>query len=161
MGTQFYIETDTDTPGDSYDQSAGGMAVLLTLMREFGMLTDAEPPHPVTLDEFGLSPADFDGPPRAGKVKPEKADAFAAAQQAAQDRFDYFDPATTGIPHYKAAYNEGRLIAPQEITAALAAYDSRPAEQRREADTALHGGWTRWIAFLRQAAGSRFGIRVF
>ncbi|MEU5388718.1 hypothetical protein [Kitasatospora cineracea] len=158
MGTQFYIETGTDTLGDSYAQSAGGMAVLLTMLREFGMLTDAEPPERPYLAQFGLSRDDFDGPVHAGKVRPDKADSFAAAQQAVLDRLEGHDPATTGIPQYKVAYNEGWLIAPKEIEAALNAYDSSPADQRRDAENSFHGDWKRWIAFLREAADS--GIRV-
>ncbi|MFE2346152.1 hypothetical protein [Kitasatospora cineracea] len=158
MGTQFFIETDHDAYEDDYfAQSAGGMAVLRTLLREFGMLTDAQEPHHPRFSEFGLTPDDFDGPMSDGKVKPEKAEAFAAGQQAARNRLEGYDPATTGIPYYKVAYNEGFLIAPAEIAAALAAYNSRPAEQRREAERS--GSWAEWIAFLRQGASA--GIRVF
>ncbi len=158
MGSQFFIETDHDSYEEEYySQSAGGMVVLLTMLREFGMLTDREEPHRPYLAEFDLKVEDFDGPMREGKVKPEKAEAFAAAQQAVQDRLDGYDPATTGIPRYKVAYNEGFLIAPAEIAAALAAYDSHPAEQRREAEQSNF--WAEWIAFLRKGASA--GIRVF
>ncbi|MFC8449516.1 hypothetical protein [Kitasatospora sp. NPDC057223] len=154
MGTQFYIETDADTFSDYYVESAGGVADLLTQLREFGMLADAKPPHRPYLAEFGLTPDDFDGPVSDGKIKPEKAETFAAAQQAVQDRLDRHDPATTGIPHYKAAFNEGFLITP----AALAAYHSRPADQRREAEQSGYR-WAEWIAFLCRAATA--GIRVY
>ncbi|MFJ4791717.1 hypothetical protein [Kitasatospora purpeofusca] len=157
MATQFFIETDTDTYGDCYAQSAGNMVLLLSTMREYGMLTDAEPLPPVCLSDFGLTVDDFDGPPSAGKVKPEKAEVFAAAQKAAQDRLERDDPATTGIPRYKAAYHDGFLITPVEIAAALHAYESRPADRRGQLERSLpEWGW--WIAFLRKAATA--GIRV-
>ncbi|KDN85714.1 hypothetical protein [Kitasatospora cheerisanensis] len=158
MGTQFFIETDHDAYEEEYySESAGGMTVLLTRMREFGMLTDAEEPHRPYLAEFGLTLDDFDGPMCDGMVKPEKAEAFAAAQQAVQNRLEGYDPATTGIPRYKVAHNEGFLITSTEIAAALAAYDSSPAEQRREAEHSRR--WAVWIAFLRKGASA--GIKVF
>ncbi|WP_327073181.1 hypothetical protein OG196_14135 [Kitasatospora purpeofusca] len=152
MATQFFIETDTDTYGDCYAQSAGNMVLLLSMMREYGMLTDAEPLRPVC-----LTVDDFDGPPSAGKVKPEKAEVFAVARKAAQDRLDRDDPATTGIPRYKAAYHDGFLITPVEIAAALLAYESRPADRRGQLERSFPE-WGRWIAFLRKAATA--GIRV-
>ncbi|MEU8919536.1 hypothetical protein AB0D10_01195 [Kitasatospora sp. NPDC048545] len=159
MGTEFYIETDTDTLGDRFRQSAGGTAMLLTWMGEFGMLIEGDPAHRPYLAEFDLSPDDFDGPVGDGKIKPAKAQAFAAAQEAARQRLESYDPSAAGIPRYKVDSNEGWLIAPQEITAALAAYDSHPAAERRDAERSGYCDWPGWIAFLRRAVAS--GIRVY
>ncbi|MEU3566891.1 hypothetical protein AB0E96_00450 [Kitasatospora sp. NPDC036755] len=66
-------------------------------------------------------------------------------------------PNPAGIPRHKLATGENWLIAPAEITAALAAHQRAPHDERA-AVSALIDEWDPWIDFLH-TAGDHAGLR--
>lgn len=140
-----------------------GMRTALDLMEALGMLTDESMPKWPRPEEYGLtqSPADPDwfeeGP---DKAKAERAltaagRRFLADQRAVADA-DHGGP---GIAAYKFTSNDGWLVTPREIEAALKAYESAQAEDKA-AVTQSDPWWPSWIAYL-SFARERGGIRVY
>ncbi|MFD4394386.1 hypothetical protein [Kitasatospora sp. NPDC058478] len=161
MGFQLNIETTGDSASIEspwYNTSNLGMAAIRSTMHGLGMLTRPTPPNLPPLSTFDLTISDIIGP---GQVVPGKEANLAAAQAALEAmRAATEEPAVRGIPHYKLNSNlEHWLVTPVEITAALVAYDVRPALERRDLE-ACSADWRRWIPFLRMAAQHR-GIRVY
>ncbi|MFD4394384.1 hypothetical protein [Kitasatospora sp. NPDC058478] len=66
-------------------------------------------------------------------------------------------PNPAGIPRHKLATGDGWLVTPAEITAALAAYQRAPHDERT-AVSALIDDWDRWIEVLH-IAGDHAGFR--
>ncbi|MFJ6136460.1 hypothetical protein [Kitasatospora sp. NPDC092286] len=158
MGFQLNIETTDGTDDRTCWQlfSNGGMAAIRTAMRDFGMLADPPVPDHVLLSTFGLTRDDFTGP---GQVVPGKEANLAAVQAAYDARMSATEAEIRGIPHYKVDGNDGWLIAPAEITAALATYDAAPAGRRADIE-ATYSDWAPWLAFLRRSV-EHTGIRVY
>ncbi|GAA1161732.1 hypothetical protein F4556_005078 [Kitasatospora gansuensis] len=158
MGFEFNIEkTDgTDDRTCWHFFSTGQTAVIRTVMRDFGMLTDPPVPDHVLLSTFDLTAGDFTGP---DQVVPGKEANLAAIQAAFSARMSATEAEIRGIPHYKVNGNDGWLIAPAEVTAALAAYDAAPAGQRADIE-ATYRDWVPWLAFLRRSV-EHTGIRVY
>nr|BEK65670.1 hypothetical protein KPHV_28970 [Kitasatospora purpeofusca] len=160
MGFQLNIETADNSDDDTcwHLSSSLGMASLCSAMRTFGMLTDMPVPHWPRISEFGLTRADFTAP---GQVVPGKEDRHAAVRAATDAVRAAADPDPRGIPHHKLASQlEQWLIVPAEITAALAAYDARPAAERNDAEHA-YPEWSQWLRFLRRAAAGQHSIRIY
>ncbi|GHO60047.1 hypothetical protein KSB_85220 [Ktedonobacter robiniae] len=63
----------------------------------------------------------------------------------------------TGIPAYKFGSNDGWLVTPDELSAALAAYDACIADG---VEPPAFTWWGDWINYLRRAA-SHGGFRVW
>jgi hypothetical protein len=65
-----------------------------------------------------------------------------------------------GIPGYKLSSNDGWLVLPEEIRAALVAYRALPAPESAIRGQVDLDYWRSWIAFLERAA-ERGGFRVW
>ncbi|WP_274558007.1 hypothetical protein [Streptomyces spiramyceticus] len=159
MGYDTYIQNPDGTPreGDEhyfrFGWTTGHHA--FEVMANFGMVTDTPMPAWPQLTAYGLTKGDF----ALGN------DASEATKQAiAKYREDWFavrdwaEPEPTGIPSFKLHFNEGRLITPQELSAALAAYEVHPNYAIAEMPVG-DLTWGRWTAFLRRARDLG-GLRV-
>ncbi|WP_406050982.1 hypothetical protein OG280_26370 [Streptomyces virginiae] len=159
MGFDIYIQ-DTDGTFKEGDDNyfrlswTQGHSVFDT-MSHFGMVVEREHPNYPLMPAYGLEGSDF--APDA-QLTPEKAvaiDAYKAAYIAVRDEAD---DEPTAIRHYKLYYNDGCLVTPKELGAAIAAYESHPHWQMAE----LPVGdplWPRWMTFLRRARDAG-GLRV-
>jgi hypothetical protein len=139
-----------------------GMGECRELMIKFGMLTDEPGTAFPTLDayeliEFPDDPEHFEGRARAEIIKnqTDAERAYLAAIKATTDA----DEGGPGIPAYKFSSNDGWLVTPRQIDAALALYRAAPDDDKKSA-AAEHPWWPEWIAFLAHAKG-RGGFRVY
>lgn len=140
-----------------------GMSYCRDVMDRLGMVTDEDAPRFPSLEDFGLSeypedPADYDGDKRT-EVEAHLADAdrqFLAALKATTD----FEPEPVrGIPIGKFGSNDGWLVTPRQIEAALSAWHGQP-EHVQTGVEAEFTWWSEWITFLAYAK-DRGGFRVF
>jgi hypothetical protein len=140
-----------------------GMGRCRTAMDHLGMVTDEDAPNFPTPEDFGLSeypedPVDYDGDERAAMdAKLTDADRqFLAAVKAVTD----FEPEPVrGIPIGKFGSNDGWLVTPRQIEAALKTWHGWPEHVRADTEAEL-AWWPEWIAFLTYAQG-RGGFRVY
>ncbi|MGW1769844.1 hypothetical protein ACWCQL_38085 [Streptomyces sp. NPDC002073] len=138
----------------------GSMGAACHLMTGLGMLSLEEEPEWPAINEKGFSEA-----LEALRTDPEDA-AARKTVQAAMDRVEGVheairtaDPGGPGIADYKLMSNDGWLVTPREITAALKAYENAPPADREAAARELGPHWTSWIAFLTRGR-DRGGFRV-
>ncbi|MEV4190778.1 hypothetical protein [Streptomyces toxytricini] len=109
---------------------------------------EAPDPRP---EDFGLTPEDLQDP--GGGRSPEALAAYTAAWR------DWQAERPTGIPHYKIGEgNDGWLVTPAEIRAALAAFEAQP-DAAKAGTMAEEPRWDEWIDYLRRAA-EHGGFRV-
>ncbi|MGG8408242.1 hypothetical protein ACM614_17380 [Streptomyces sp. 12297] len=140
--------------------SIGSMGAARHLMTGLAMLSPEEEPEWPEIKEKGFSEA-----MEALRNDPDDA----AARKTVQDVMDRAegvheairtaDPDGPGIAAYKLTSNDGWLVTPRELDAALKAYESAPSEDRAAAEDEFGPYWTAWIEFLTRAQG-RGGFRV-
>ncbi|MFE9553133.1 hypothetical protein ACFYOD_06575 [Streptomyces sp. NPDC006703] len=159
MGYDIYILNPDDTYAEGDDNyfrfAYTAMPRTLDTMHNFGMLVELPIPEAPSLEAYGLSVEQLKPDYRADTATAKRLAEYRAAGlallRAAPSR-----PA--GITSYKLRYNEGFVVTPAEITAALAAYEAHP----HAAMTELPVGdqtWSRWVSFLRRAS-ERGGFRT-
>ncbi|MGW4650892.1 hypothetical protein [Kitasatospora sp. NPDC004289] len=148
-------ELDPDADDAEYRLAAVSMSHVRPAMNEAGMLMAVEPPtfpHPA---DFGITLEDEVRQYRAGLGAP-RSEAFLALDRATRAVQDHTVESPTGIASYKiGGTNDGWLVSPAEIRAALAVHDGLDDDTRER----LFGGLESWIDYLRLAAG-RGGFRV-
>ncbi len=143
-----------------------GMGECRDLMFSFGMLTEEPAPHWPEPKWFGLTDDDqltddpewYDDPEERAAVEAKQTEAdraFRAAQRAVTE----YDAGGIGIPAHKFYGNDGWLVTPRQITAALTAYEKAPQADKKAAEAA-HEWWPRWIAYL-EFAKDQGGFRVY
>ncbi|WP_030375542.1 hypothetical protein [Streptomyces rimosus] len=133
-----------------------GMSEVRSVMEALGMLThEVRPPSPdprdygTTTDELlAYSPDDESAP------KPVRA--FRTAVQAVVDAAAEHP---SGIPAYKFSSNDGWLVTPAEIEAALGWWAIAPREIQTDIASRLDW-WPEWIRYLRRARDGG-GFRVW
>ncbi|WP_455403023.1 hypothetical protein [Streptomyces bambusae] len=85
-------------------------------------------------------------------------DEVTARMEGVHEQIRNFDPEGPGIAAYKLGSNDGWLVSPREIGAALEAYEKAPVEDREAAGREFDP-WVPWIGFLTEARG-RGGFHV-
>lgn len=139
-----------------------GMGTCREVMDAFGMLTDEPQPHFPDLQDYGLT--EYPEDPQDYEIEEERAEVEAELTEAQRRYLDAVKAVTDadsdgGIPAYKFSSNDGWLVTPQQISAALATYQ-KADDADRQALTAELGWWPEWIAFLEHAK-DRGGFRVY
>lgn len=147
-----------DGAGDpDYRFNASSMGPAKAAMDRLGMLSrDHQAPWPRP-EEFGLTLAEIYAAqaPDASEM-PESVRAYLAAGRAA---IEWEAEQPTGIPAYKIGHgNDGWLVTPAEIRAALTTLEAQP-ESAKAGTMAEHPRWDEWIDYLRRAA-AHGGFRV-
>lgn len=128
-----------------------GMSRCCNLMAELGMLTTQEAPAFPRTREFGLE----DWPEDPDEPKNDAERSFLAACEAVCA----FEPQPVlGIPVGKFGTNDGWLVTPAQIAAALEAHRDAPEAHKQPLVGDIEW-WPDWIAFLEYAQG-RGGFRV-
>lgn len=142
-----------------YRLNIWGMGTARDLMGAFGMLTFEEPPEfPASESEGYTEAADaLRGAPDDEAAR-TALDSIAARLRAAEEAACTADPGGPGIPYYKLTSNDGWLVTPREIAAALKAYESTSTTDREDAGLAFEP-WPSWIQYLTEAR-HRGGFRV-
>lgn len=147
-----------------------GMGAYRTIMHELGMLatdyqtaTFPELPEGVTWED--IEAAEEDANPSAADGLPIKA-AAAVFVKELDAHLSWHPEHTPGIAVHKLGSNDGWLVTPQEIEAALAAYRTHSADEVKSRLASELGGegdttsyWIEWIAFLERAK-ARDGFKV-
>jgi hypothetical protein len=160
VGFDIYIQTPDGKCADgdeNYFRFAWTqMPRTLDAMSNFGMLTELPLPVFPDLSAFGLEWKDLrpgveHDPGTLNRIA-EFRSAFLAARDASERE-------PNGIPRYKLDRNDGYLVTPAEITAALAAYEAHPQVAIAELPIG-DPTWSRWIAFLRRAK-TLGGLRTY
>lgn len=145
-----------------YRLNVWGMGAARELMGAFGMLTDEFMPVWPEPEAYGLTESPED--PnwfREGPERQKAEEALTAAGRlflADQDAVVEADHGGPGIPGYKFTSNDGWLVTPREIEAALKAYDNADPKDR-DAVSQDEPWWPSWIAYL-SFARERGGFRV-
>lgn len=157
MGWDMTIEQPDGAGDPDYRFNASSMGPAKAAMDRLGMLShDHEAPWP-RLEDFGLTTAEVyaaQGP--GAPERPETVRAYLAAQAAA---FEWQAEQPTGIPEYKIGHgNDGWLVTPAEIRAALTALEGQP-ESAKAGTMAEEPRWDEWIDYLRRAE-AHGGFRV-
>ncbi|MFG2908478.1 hypothetical protein ACGF13_25850 [Kitasatospora sp. NPDC048286] len=149
------IERPEGAGDPEYRFNLSGMGPAKRAMDRLGMLSHGHEPLPwPRIEDFGLTAADF-AAERAGEVSPAVL-AFRAASRAVSD---WQAERPTGIPDYKiGGTNDGWLVTPAEIRAALAALAAQPASARA-GTFARTPRWEGWVDYLTRAA-AHGGFRV-
>lgn len=141
----------------------------------FGMLKDCDPgPFPVkpddlTWDDVNATHPEYGAEDYADHLAAMTPETLARAKEhraAIEAHLRAHDADTPGMAIHKLyGSNDGWLVTPGEIKAALKVYDETP-DDKRDAILAEHGlvddklaYWQSWIAFLRRAA-NHGGFRV-
>jgi hypothetical protein len=123
-----------------------GMSAYRNIMYDLGMLDMDAQGTPFPLMEEFLNDTEY--------------------QDACREITDSESPEPKGIPPYKTGSNDGWLITPAELRAALATYDAAPKERRQDVvweafeSTSERQYWNKWILFLRRAE-KHGGFRVW
>ncbi|MEV7177433.1 hypothetical protein [Kitasatospora sp. NPDC093679] len=140
-------------PEFRFDMSSMGPA--LRAMDRLGMLSYGhEPPAWPKSADFGLTSADFVGA-ADGRVSETMRTYEAACRAVAA----WHAEPPTGIPDHKiGGTNDGWIVTPAEIRAALAALAAQP-EEAKAGTFAEHPRWDEWIDYLTRAA-AHGGFRV-
>lgn len=133
-----------------------GMGIARESMYTLAMLdVDASSPDWPEREDFGVDDQvwnAYDGD-EPGEDAPEGIRRFHAAQEAALAAHP--EPAV-GICAFKLGSNDGWLVTPAELDAALAIYDKHATGG---GNVPSHEWWSEWIDYLRRAA-TRGGFRV-
>ncbi|MFD4258207.1 hypothetical protein ACFWR9_11400 [Streptomyces sp. NPDC058534] len=162
MGYDMYIANVPEGEDSGYFRlNIWGMSRYAQIMEQLGMIaTDyplaAWPEKPDCIDWEDVSavryPEDYEGD------MPVKPEAVAYAKTIDEHRAWHPDP-PFGIALHKFGTNDGWLVTPEEIAAALESYRTHSAEEVK----ALLGGnvdhWLKWIAYLERAQ-RQGGFRV-
>lgn len=139
--------------------NGAGMSCWCDAMSSLAMLTDDEaPPFPL-LEAYGLTEWPEDPSAYAGDERNAVAQKLTDGERrflaAVRAVIDYEPQPITGIPWEKFSTNDGWLVTPGQIEAALATYRGWDSEGIKVAlseagieDTDL---WTRWIDYLTRA----------
>lgn len=157
MGWDMTIERPDGAGDPDFRFNLSSMGPAKAAMDRLGMLShehDAPRPRP---EDFGLTlDAIYAAQSRHAPKIPEPVRAFLAAEQAA---LEWEAEQPTGIPEYKIGHgNDGWLVTPGEIRAALAVLEARP-ESVKVGLSGQHPRWVEWIDFLERAA-EHGGFRV-
>ncbi|WP_328404031.1 hypothetical protein OHS70_34340 [Streptomyces sp. NBC_00390] len=159
MGFDIYAQNPEGSPLEGIENyfrlGAFQGATVIDAMTNFGMVTDVPAPAWPRMADFGLTGEEL-----------YLGDEATAEQKAALDKLraaliearDWAEPEPAGIPGFKLRYNEGRLITPAELGAALTAYEAHPHYDIAEMPVG-DLTWGRWTAFMRRARDLG-GIRV-
>jgi hypothetical protein len=139
-----------------------GMSACVDLMADLGMMTDEDAPKFPSPADYGLTeypddPADYEGDERAA-IEAKLTDADRQFLAACRAVVDYEPEPVGGIPVGKFSSNDGWLVTPRQIAAALEAY-AAATEGARAAATAKREWFADWIAWLGHAK-DRGGFRV-
>lgn len=155
MGWDMTIERPEGAGDPEFRFNMSSMGPAKRAMDLLGMLSHNHEPPPWP------RPADF-GPPSAdlsavqSAETPESVRAYQAACEAV---VEWQAEQPTGIPDYKiGGSNDGWLVTPAEIRAALAALEAQP-KSAKAGTFAEHPRWDEWIDYLRRAA-THGGFRV-
>lgn len=151
MGYDIYIQTAdgrrADGDGNYFRFELIARLRALGTMSNFGMLAELPYPAVPLPSAYGLTEDDL----KAGvRHALDKANFVAEYRSAYRAVMDAAEAEPTGIPTYKLAYNDGALVTPAEITAALTAYEAHPNVDVSETPLG-DPTWPHWIAFLRRA----------
>ncbi|MFJ7912913.1 hypothetical protein [Kitasatospora sp. NPDC096204] len=157
MGWDMTIERPQGAGDPEYRFDLSGMGLAKRATDRLGTLSHGHEPLPLPLpriEGFGLTAADFAAEP-GGEVSPAVL-AFRAACRAVSGRQA---ERPTGIPDYRiGGTNDGRLVTPAEIRAALAALAAQPASARA-GTFAGTPHWEEGVDYLTRAA-AHGGFRV-
>lgn len=140
-----------------------GMSRCCDAMDALGMVTAERAPRWPSPEEFGLdeypdNPADYEGDERA-ELEAALTDGGRNFLAAAEAAIGFEPEPVRGIPIGKFDSNDGWLVTPRQIEAALKAWRGQP-QQVRERTEAEYQWWPGWVAFLAYAQG-RCGFRVY
>ncbi|MGH3648049.1 MAG: hypothetical protein ACRDTM_12845 [Micromonosporaceae bacterium] len=144
------------TTGDGYLQlNLGGMGRLYEAMQQLGMLYDSRPPGPwppspgAHIEEIAYQLA-------YGEPTHATSEELRQARDYTETRRRHLRAHPRGghaIPGHKFFTNDGWIVTPDEIKAALSAYEAAgagAAERLLSTQNELNY-WDRWIAYLRRA----------
>ncbi|MFJ9521258.1 hypothetical protein ACIRPK_23785 [Kitasatospora sp. NPDC101801] len=160
---------------DAYDEATPhyfrlniwGMREARAAMEQFGMLTDQDHPEWPRPGDFGLTEEDMDDltdslDDKEGAATGQE-DPLAVARERfrrAQDAVTDAEPQpVTGIPWHKLCSNDGWLVTPAQIGAALAKWETVD-EKKRAAAVGENDWFPEWIEWLGKAK-ERGGFRVY
>ncbi|MER5352544.1 hypothetical protein ABT093_19705 [Kitasatospora sp. NPDC002551] len=153
-------EARDEAMGHYFRLNIWGMGSCRKAMAKLGMLTEQD--HPAWPDpvDFGLPK---DDPWGDGENEAEGGDALAEArerfEQAQKGVVEAEPQPVTGIPLYKLCSNDGWLVTPAEIKAALTSWEAADESDRRTA-VGEHDWFPEWIDWLGKAK-ERGGFRVY
>ncbi|MFD9792073.1 hypothetical protein ACFWXK_14105 [Streptomyces sp. NPDC059070] len=151
MGYDIYIQGPDGRPAPGDDHyfciNYFDMPRLLDVMDSFGMLVELPFPSWPELSAYGLEKTHLQQEAEADAATANRIAEYRAAHQAVADACE---AQPVGIPRYKLAYNDGFLIPPAEITAALTAYEAHPHAAVAELPLG-DPTWGHWMTFLRRA----------
>ncbi|KOG53140.1 hypothetical protein ADK76_28925 [Streptomyces griseoflavus] len=133
-----------------------GMGEARSAMETLGMLTQLAPPPTPNPQDYGTTADELWDYGLDDEGAPETVRAFRAATQVVVDSSAEHP---TGIPAYKFSSNDGWLVTPAEIDAALGWWAVAPRKIQREITTQLDW-WPEWIRYLRRARDGG-GFRVW
>jgi len=145
-------EEDAEPPEGAYFRAASsGWGELVDEMTRQGMTY--ETPFPESRpqwEDYGVE-TDEDGEPD------ESSDAYRAWLHDYEAVLAESEPDAPGLPTHKLAFNEGFVLTPNEIDAALAHAARDPVTQDDPDFTVF---WCDWLDYLRRAAREGGGARV-
>lgn len=143
-----------DAKKSEFEMTAATMEDTLALMTMHDMFDQAsqEPPWPDPVD-YGLTAAEA-APAHDMSIPPSELPQQLHQYRAALDALTrQTSDLPTGIPAYKLSSNNGWLVTPDELTAALAAAGTRDAHP----DISWWRDWIDWLDYAR----THHGIRVY
>ncbi|MET9089422.1 hypothetical protein ABZX77_47490 [Streptomyces sp. NPDC004237] len=128
------------------------------VMDHFGMLVAAQPPARPAPEAYGTTSAQA-APSTAGGAAPEQVRHY---HRALRKRLAWTPPRPGGIVIHKLGGDEGWMVTPGEIRAALAAYETSRASNPALLSNLIEDAdwWPEWIDYLRRAA-AHGGFRTY
>ncbi|QKW22139.1 hypothetical protein HUT16_26450 [Kitasatospora sp. NA04385] len=148
------IEQPGGAGDPDYRFNVSSMGPAKRTMERLGMLSSEEPPPWPEFADFEVVSADFVTASRG-----EESESMRAFHAAGRAVVDWQAEQPTGIPGYKiGGGNDGWLVTPAEIRAALAALEAQPESVKAEA-VSQYPRWEEWIDYLQRAA-THGGFRV-
>ncbi|MFB7742471.1 hypothetical protein [Streptomyces sp. NPDC056132] len=159
MGYDIYILNSDDTHAEGDDNyfriAYTAMPRTLDTMLNFGMLVELPLPEAPPLEAYGLRVEQMQPGYRADTATAQRVAEYRAARNALLKAAPSH-PA--GISAYKLRHNDGFVVTPAEINAALSAYEAHPHATVSELPVG-NQTWPHWVTFLRRAA-ERGGFRT-
>ncbi|WP_413804301.1 hypothetical protein [Streptomyces sp. OE57] len=130
------------------------------IMHHFGMLSETTaPPEAPSLEAYGISPDEYHESLGTSGELPEPIGRF---QEAMNAYLAWVPAPENGVAVHKLMSNSGWIVTPEEIRAALAAYEANrgkdPAFLSQLVEEA--SWWPQWVGYLTAAANHE-GFRVY